>query len=91
VTQQHTLRVACDLADLPEVIAAVERLGHRVECAAFDEWTRRRERDELLTLRSCRARPGAGAWRLRRKFIDSRAPCGPVGRISMNLPPGAPG
>jgi hypothetical protein len=48
VTQQHTLRVACDLADLPEVIAAVERLGHRVECAAFDEWTRRRERDELL-------------------------------------------
>jgi hypothetical protein len=48
VRTTHTLRVACDPGDLPAVVAAIEALGHRVECPAHDARERLRERDGFL-------------------------------------------
>ena len=49
MTHRCTLHVTVDdPADLAAIVEAVERLGHRVECSVFDEWTRRRARDEFL-------------------------------------------
>ena len=49
MTHRCTLHVEIDdPGDLAAVVAAVEGLGHAVECPVFDEWSRLRARDELL-------------------------------------------
>jgi hypothetical protein len=49
MTHRCTLHVEVDdPGNLAAIIEAIEGLGHRVECPVFDEWTRRRARDELL-------------------------------------------
>ena len=62
---RHTLHVEADPADLPAVIAAVEAMGHPVECPAFDAWERLRARNELLR-QALALMPGPSGWENRR-------------------------
>lgn len=58
----YTLHVTvADPGDLVAVVAAVERLGHPVECPAFDEQSRRARRDSYLRMAHA-LMPGPTCW-----------------------------